>query len=128
MTIGYLSRWETFSAAHRLHSQHLSPTKNQEIYGKCNYPNGHGHNYKVQVTLRGKIDPATGMIINLHDLKLIIHQVIDLLDHRNIDKDIDYFAKSGRPSTAENIAVFIWLEISKRLDTILLEAQDSCVE
>ncbi|CAH2326259.1 6-pyruvoyl tetrahydrobiopterin synthase [Pelobates cultripes] len=66
---GHISRSMTFSACHRLHSNSLSDEENKRIFGKCNNPNGHGHNYKVIVTVRGKIDPVTGMVMNLTDLK-----------------------------------------------------------
>ncbi|MEE6510893.1 hypothetical protein FKM82_031254 [Ascaphus truei] len=64
-----ISRSVTFSACHRLHSCSLSAEENKSIFGKCNNPNGHGHNYRVVVTVRGKIDPVTGMVMNLTDLK-----------------------------------------------------------
>ncbi|XP_015224848.1 PREDICTED: 6-pyruvoyl tetrahydrobiopterin synthase-like [Cyprinodon variegatus] len=70
--IGYITRVQSFSACHRLHSLHLSDEENKEVYGKCNNPYGHGHNYKVEVTVRGKIDPVTGMVMNLTDLKRCI--------------------------------------------------------
>ncbi|KAJ1913037.1 hypothetical protein H4219_005373 [Mycoemilia scoparia] len=117
MPKGYISRWETFSSAHRLHNPRLSDETNRKIFGKCNWPNGHGHNYKVQVTIKGPIDPQTGMVINISKLKVVLKQVIDTLDHQNIDKDIRYFNNDEirRPSTAENIAVYIWLLVQKGL-------------
>eukprot|EP00039_Didymoeca_costata_P014050 m.222389 g.222389 ORF g.222389 m.222389 type:complete len:148 (+) comp15934_c1_seq1:1350-1793(+) len=90
--IAYVTRLESFSSAHRLHSPQLSDKENFELYGKCNSVNGHGHNYKIEVTCRGEIDPATGMVINLVDLKKAIHDtVMAKLDHKNIDKDEIYF-------------------------------------
>ncbi len=65
----YVSKTESFSACHRLHCPSLSDAENLAIFGKCNNPNGHGHNYKVEVILKGKVDPTTGMVINLTDLK-----------------------------------------------------------
>ncbi|KAJ0060673.1 hypothetical protein NL108_016871, partial [Boleophthalmus pectinirostris] len=71
----------------------LSDEENKKVYGKCNNPNGHGHNYKVEVTVRGKIDAKTGMVMNLTDLKRCIEDVIMTpLDHKNLDKDVPYFA------------------------------------
>lgn len=71
----------------------LSDDGNRKTYGKCNNENGHGHNYKVQVTVRGPCDPVTGMVMNLSDLKQNIDTAImDKLDHKNLDKDISYFA------------------------------------
>ncbi|RUP51160.1 hypothetical protein BC936DRAFT_149619 [Jimgerdemannia flammicorona] len=140
--IAYVSRIESFSAAHRLHSQFLSEADNVALYGKCNHPNFHGHNYKgrwvVEVTIRGQVDPQTGMVINISDLKQCMQvAIMDVLDHRNLvglrdsteirlklrtDLDVPYFSKNprifvdnpfmSRPwlslSTTENLAVFIW--------------------
>uniref|UniRef100_A0A3Q2DL51 6-pyruvoyltetrahydropterin synthase n=1 Tax=Cyprinodon variegatus TaxID=28743 RepID=A0A3Q2DL51_CYPVA len=77
--IGYITRVQSFSACHRLHSLHLSDEENKEVYGKCNNPYGHGHNYKVEVTVRGKIDPVTGMVMNLTDLKRCIETLIHFI-------------------------------------------------
>jgi len=110
----YLTRRETFSACHRLHSKALSDESNREVFGKCNNPNGHGHNYTVEVTVRGRPDPNTGMVINITDLKKVIQaEVMQILDHKNIDLDVPWFA--DRISTAENIAVFIWQSLSPSL-------------
>ncbi|XP_039595612.1 6-pyruvoyl tetrahydrobiopterin synthase [Polypterus senegalus] len=117
--LGYISRSETFSASHRLHSKSLSDEENERIFGKCNNPNGHGHNYKVEVTVRGEIDPVTGMIMNITDLKKCIEMaVMKPLDHKNLDKDVPYFANVV--STAENIAVFIWDSLQKLMEPNLL--------
>ncbi|XP_064620636.1 6-pyruvoyl tetrahydrobiopterin synthase-like [Lineus longissimus] len=103
----YISRTEKFSACHRLHSPALSEEENRAIFGKCNNPNGHGHNYKVEVVVKGKVDPSTGMVMNLTDLKVAMEEVVmKQMDHKNIDKDVPYF--ENIVSTAENIAVFIW--------------------
>ncbi|XP_067100289.1 6-pyruvoyl tetrahydrobiopterin synthase isoform X1 [Osmerus mordax] len=105
--IGYITRVQSFSACHRLHSKCLSDEENKRVFGKCNNPNGHGHNYKVEVTVRGKIDRHTGMVMNLTDLKKYIEEVIMIpLDHKNLDRDVPYFADVV--STTENVAVFIW--------------------
>ncbi|KAJ1913420.1 hypothetical protein IWQ60_009215 [Tieghemiomyces parasiticus] len=112
--IAYLSRSVTFSAAHRLHSQQLTPEENVQVYGKCNHPNGHGHNYKVELCVKGEIDPITGMVMNLTELKECIAACItEPLDHKNLDRDVAYF--SERPSTIENIAVFIWDSVDQHL-------------
>ncbi|XP_072166670.1 6-pyruvoyl tetrahydrobiopterin synthase-like [Diadema setosum] len=105
--IAYLTRIEKISSCHRLHSPALSDEENAALYGKCNNLHGHGHNYTVEVTLRGKVDPVTGMIINIADLKEYMKVgFIDLLDHKNLDKDVEYF--KTKVSTVENIACFIW--------------------
>ncbi|KAI8386986.1 hypothetical protein BD560DRAFT_383434 [Blakeslea trispora] len=105
--IAYITRSETFSAAHRLHSPKLSKEENKLVYGKCNHPHFHGHNYKVEITMQGKVDTVTGMVMNLVDLKECIQKaVMDPLDHRNLDMDVPFF--KSNPSTTENLAVFIW--------------------
>lgn len=92
----------------------LSDEKNRDIFGKCNSFNGHGHNYTVEISVKGPIDQTTGMVMNLTDLKQIMTDCIMLqLDHKCIDKDVAYF--KNVPSTAENIAVFIWNEIIEKL-------------
>ncbi|KAG0223778.1 hypothetical protein BGW42_004492 [Actinomortierella wolfii] len=81
----YVTRIEHFSAAHRLHSPHLDAAQNVALYGKCNHASGHGHNYKVEVTIQGTIDPQTGMVINISDLKKTLQTaVMDPCDHRNL--------------------------------------------
>ncbi|NXP49354.1 PTPS synthase, partial [Heliornis fulica] len=111
-----LSRSVTFSASHRLHSKALSDEENLKLFGKCNNPNGHGHNYKVIVTVRGEIDPVSGMVMNLTDLKEYMQEAImEPLDHKNLDKDVPYFADVV--STTENVAVFIWENLKKLLPT-----------
>ncbi|KAI8098881.1 uncharacterized protein BX664DRAFT_256234 [Halteromyces radiatus] len=111
MVTSYITRTASFSAAHRLHSTHLTEEENAAIYGKCNNPHFHGHNYKVEITVKGKIDPITGMVMNMVDLKACIElAVMDPLDHRNLDIDVEFF--KSVPSTVENLAVFIWNNIN----------------
>ncbi|XP_051523210.1 6-pyruvoyl tetrahydrobiopterin synthase-like [Myxocyprinus asiaticus] len=117
--IAYITRVESFNACHRLHSKSLSDEENKKIFGKCNNPNGHGHNYKVEVTVRGKIDRITGMVMNLTDLKEYIEEAImKPLDHKNLDMDVPYFANVV--STTENLAVFIWDSMAKLLQPNML--------
>ncbi|NP_001396140.1 6-pyruvoyl tetrahydrobiopterin synthase isoform 6 [Mus musculus] len=105
-----LSRLVSFSASHRLHSPSLSDEENLRVFGKCNNPNGHGHNYKGE----GGIDPVTGMVMNLTDLKEYMEEAImKPLDHKNLDLDVPYFADAV--STTENVAVYIWESLQKLL-------------
>lgn len=114
--IGYIKRTETFSAAHRLHSPLLSAEENERVYGKCNWPHGHGHNYTLTVVVKGSVDKRTGMIMNLSDLKEVIKtNVTDLLDHRNLDKDVPFFADCA--STSENLAIFVWKQLEGAINT-----------
>ncbi|KAL6044403.1 6-carboxy-5,6,7,8-tetrahydropterin synthase [Balamuthia mandrillaris] len=114
-----LSRRETFSASHRLHSPALTAEENTRIYGKCNNPHGHGHNYTLEVLVRGEIDSVTGMVMNLSDLKNAINEaVLSQLDHKNLDLDVEFFAT--RVSTTENVAVFCWNQLEAVLPKGLL--------
>ena len=99
MALVRISRVETFCAAHRLHNPSLTDEENRAIFGKCNWPNGHGHNYRLEVTLRGPVDPRTGMVMNLVDLKAAIQDaVLSKVDHRNLDKDVPFFRGPPRPA------------------------------
>ncbi len=102
----YLTLSTHFSAAHRLAHPDLSFEDNCEIYGKCARPNGHGHNYHLEVTVKGEVDPRTGMIVDLEGLQKVIDDyVVEPFDHTFLNKDIPYFSKVV--PTAENIAVHI---------------------
>lgn len=102
----YLTVSTHFSAAHRLAHPSLSYEENSEIYGKCARPNGHGHNYHLEVTVKGEIDPRTGMIVELGALHQVIDDyVVEPFDHTFLNKDIPYFAQVV--PTAENIAIYI---------------------
>jgi 6-pyruvoyltetrahydropterin/6-carboxytetrahydropterin synthase len=119
-----LTRRYSFAASHRLHSPVLSPQENQRIYGKCNNPYGHGHNYVAEVTLTGPLDPATGMIAHLGDLDLFVaREVLEPFDHRNLNEDVPVFR--DRVPTTENLCIEIFERLSKfpgaRLVRIRLE-------
>jgi 6-pyruvoyltetrahydropterin/6-carboxytetrahydropterin synthase len=102
-----LTRRYSFSASHRLHSVQLSEEENQRIYGKCNNPYGHGHNYVVEVTLTGAADPATGMIAHLGDLdQFVARAVIEPFDHTYLNKDVPAFRE--RVPTTENLCIEIF--------------------
>ena len=82
----YLTRRYLFSASHRLHSDEMSVAENQAVYGKCNNPHGHGHNYSVEVTVAGRVDPRTGMVCNLVDLDSFVHEkILERFDHQNLN-------------------------------------------
>ena len=102
-----VSRKEHFNSAHRLYNPSWSDEKNDAVFGKCNNPNFHGHNYELVVTLRGEPEADTGFVYDLMKLSdLIKDQVIKQFDHKNLNLDTPYF-KNLNP-TAENIAVVIW--------------------
>ena len=104
-----------FNAAHRLYRPDWSDEKNDAVFGKCNNPNFHGHNYDLEVSVRGEIDPETGYVIDLKILKDIIKsEVEDAFDHKNLNLDVEEF-KNLNP-TAENIVVVIWKKLRKKLE------------
>lgn len=113
-----VTRTYEFAAAHRLHSEALSDDENRRVFGKCNNPNFHGHNYGLEVTLSGPVDPRTGMVCNLDEVDSVVSRaVLDKLDHRNLSVDVDEFR--GVNPTAENIAAVIWSLLRPELGDIL---------
>jgi|TARA_Y100000590_G_scaffold80909_1_gene89843 6-pyruvoyltetrahydropterin/6-carboxytetrahydropterin synthase len=113
-----VSRKAHFNAAHRLFNPNWSDKRNTEIFGKCNNPNFHGHNYELIVSVTGTINPETGYVIDMSLLKQIIKEEIeDNLDHKNLNLDVVEF-KSIIP-TAENISIYIYNKIKSRLDSNL---------
>lgn len=112
----YITRKENFNAAHKLARHDWSDEQNLEVFGKCSNPNWHGHNYQLFVTVKGEIDPATGFLVDLKWLKEIINRnVIDKLDHKNLNLDVD-FMKDQLAST-ENLAVAIWKELAPHINS-----------
>lgn len=108
-------RKEHFNAAHRLFVPEWSDTENEDYFGVCSRPNYHGHNYTLVVKLTGEVDPITGYLYDLRALKhLIRSEVIDILDHRNLNLDVPDF-KELNP-TAENIAYVIWNKLRPRIE------------
>ncbi len=110
----YVTRKAEFSASHYYHNPSLSPEENRRMFGKCNNPHGHGHNYTLEVTVAGEIDPATGMVLDLKDLKRILEaEVIQLMDHKFLNKEVPAFA--SKIPTTENIAIEIWNLLAPKL-------------
>ena len=107
-----------FSAAHRLHSPQLSETENQELFGRCNNPNGHGHNYELEVTLSGPPD-ATGRLFPVHQLQKIVNDtIIDRFDHKHLNLDLpDFHDATGLNPTVENIAAVIFQKLAPTIPT-----------
>ena len=101
----------TFSAAHRLHNPNRDAEWNRRTYDKCDNPAGHGHNYSIEVSVRGRIDPETGMVIDLKRLKDIMRErVVDRVDHTNLDEDVDFLR--GVIPTTENLARAFWMQLA----------------
>jgi len=104
-----------FNAAHRLHNPDWSDAKNQAVFGLCNNPNYHGHNYELEVKITGEVDPQTGYLVDLKKLKELIHAQIEMrFDHKNLNLDTEEF-KNLIP-TAENICFVIWKILRTHLD------------
>ncbi len=111
MPIVTVTRRLTFNAAHRVHNAALSETENTELFGKCNNPNWHGHNYVLEVSVTGEVSGKTGYVIDLGQLKRIVNeQVVDKMDHRNLNIEVDFMR--GVIPTTENIVVACWRVIA----------------
>jgi 6-pyruvoyltetrahydropterin/6-carboxytetrahydropterin synthase len=111
----YITRRERFSAAHRMFRQDWSDEKNLEVFGKCSNPNWHGHNYVLWVTVKGEQSDDHGFVMNINILKKIINdKVIEKLDHRNINLDVNFM--KGKISSTENLAVAIWGELKSEIE------------
>lgn len=109
-----ITRREEFSAAHRLHDPALSEEENRRLYGICNNPNGHGHNYALEVTVRGPV-PRSGMVMDLNRLMALLREeVIAEVDHKHLNFDVPFLA--GVIPTAENVAVALWDRIAPRIE------------
>ena len=107
----YIQRRETFSASHRLYNAAWSDDQNEAVFGKCSNRFGHGHNFQLIVTVKGEVNPDTGFVMNLVDLKTIImHEIIDHVDHRNLNEDVP-FLQGVLPST-ENLAIAFWARLA----------------
>ena len=104
-----------FNAAHRLYRSDWDDQKNNDVFGKCNNPNFHGHNYALEVGITGEVDPETGYLIDIKKLKTIMkEEVEDYLDHKNLNLDVPEF-KVINP-TMENIAILIWNKLRDKLE------------
>ncbi|WP_437919437.1 6-pyruvoyl trahydropterin synthase family protein [Sphingobacterium sp. LRF_L2] len=103
----YITRRERFSAAHKLYREDWSQEQNEAVFGNCSNPNWHGHNYVLFVTVKGEINPETGFVIDLKKMKsIILRHVIDKLDHKNVNLDVDFM--KGKKASTEVIAVEIF--------------------
>lgn len=115
----YLTRKADFSASHYYHCPDLSPEENLRLFGKCSNLNGHGHNYVLEVTVKGEVDPKTGFVVDLKKLKDIMDkEVVEAMDHRHLNKEVPEF-KLHNPTT-ENLAVVIWKRLAPKLKSAQL--------
>lgn len=110
----YITRRVEFCASHYYHNPAWTPEENRRTFGKCNNPHGHGHNYVLEVTVTGSLNPVTGMVGDLKELKAILEQeVVQVMDHKFLNKEVAGFA--ARLPTTENIAVEIWALLASKL-------------
>ena len=115
----YLTRKCEFSASHFYHNPQWSEEENRRAFGKCANLNGHGHNYTLEVTVKGEVDPVTGFVVDLKELKDILNrEVVDAMDHRHLNKEVPEFAT--KIPTSENIAIAIWQRLEKKLNVAKL--------
>ncbi|HEY6305776.1 MAG TPA: 6-carboxytetrahydropterin synthase, partial [Candidatus Angelobacter sp.] len=129
----YLTRKAEFSASHYYHNPKFTAEENNRIFGKCNNPNGHGHNYTLEVTVKGQVDQRSGFVVDLKQLKEIMNrEVIEVLDHRFLNREVAEF-KDSIPTT-ENLAISIWNRLQSKLNVArlhrvrLYETQDLFVD
>lgn len=109
-----VSRSVEFSAAHRLFREDLSDAENLALFGPCSNPYGHGHNYVLEVTVAGPLDPATGMVVHFQDLKRILHEIVVApLDHRHLNHDVPFL--SGILPTSENLVAALWPRLDQAI-------------
>jgi len=113
----YITRRERFNAAHRLFRNDFNDEKNLEVFGKCSNPNWHGHNYELFVTVKGDINPQTGFLVNLTDLKHTIREKItNKLDHKNLNTEVDFL--QGKFTSTEVLCVSIWEQLEEEVKNL----------
>lgn len=116
MPTASLTRRVRFSAAHRYYRPEWSPERNRDVFGPCANPHGHGHNYLLEVTVAGEVDPETGFCVDLGMLDRVLkEEVVDRLDHQHLNHAVPEFREGGRIPTTENILVLLWERIAPRL-------------
>lgn len=107
MPIVSITRLVRFNAAHRVYNPSLSDEENQRLFGKCNNPNWHGHNYTLEVTVEGEVEAKTGFVVNLADIKKIVErEIVDVIDHKNLNLDVPFM--SGTIPSTENLVLACW--------------------
>jgi len=115
----YLTRRCEFSASHYYHNPAFTAEENQRVFGKCANLNGHGHNYTLEVTVKGEVDSTTGFVLDLKQLKDVLSdEVVEAMDHRHLNKEVPEFA--NRIPTAENLAIAIWNRLKVKLKSAQL--------
>lgn len=113
----YITRKASFNAAHKLFRPEWSNEENAAVFGKCSNPNWHGHNYQLFVTVKGEVNPQTGFLVDLKWLKDITNEyVIDKIDHKNLNLDVDFM--KGKLASTENLAIAVWDELFPHIEEV----------
>lgn len=121
----YLTRKESFNAAHKLYNTAWSKEKNKQIYGKCANENWHGHNYDLYVTLKGEVNEETGYLFDAKELSRLINvHILEKVDHLNLNLDVDFM--QGKICSTENLAIAIWNELEPLLKGVELHCIKLC--
>lgn len=116
MNLAHMTRRVTFSAAHRYWREEWSEERNRAVFGACANPHGHGHNYALEATVEGEIDPETGFCMDLGALDDVLREaVVVVLDHRHINHAVSEFGPGGMVPTTENLAAWAWPRVAERL-------------
>lgn len=115
MSLAYLTRRVTFAAAHRYWREEWSEERNRAVFGACANPHGHGHNYVLEATVEGAIDPETGFSVDLGTLDAALGSVVEVLDHQHLNHAVAEFGPGGLVPTSENLLVWIWPRVRGRL-------------
>jgi len=119
----FITRVVEFSAAHRLFRDDWTPEQNQEAFGACSNPFGHGHNYELEVTVKGQVDPATGMVVHFQKLKAVLQElVVSPLDHRHLNHDVPFLA--GKLPTSEVLLTELWSQLAPAIRSASAERVD----
>ncbi|MEO6546507.1 MAG: 6-carboxytetrahydropterin synthase [Ferruginibacter sp.] len=114
----YITRIEHFNAAHRLFNPEWTREQNEEVFGKCANENWHGHNFELYVTIKGDPDPSTGFVYDVKKLSIIVKEfVIDRLDHKNLNMDVDFM--TGKICSIENLIIAIWEQLTPHLPAVV---------
>ena len=113
----YIVRKEHFNAAHKLYNPKWNNDKNMSVFGICSNENWHGHNYEIEVTVKGKINPESGMLVNLKDLsKIMKEEIIDKVDHKNLNLDVPFL--EGIITTTENVTIKFWEILDEKIKSL----------
>lgn len=118
MSVAYLTRRVRFAAAHRYWRDEWSEERNRRVFGLCANPHGHGHNYVLEATVEGSVDPVTGFAVDLGSLDRALHEaVVEPLDHQHLNHAVGAFGPGGAVPTTENLLVWAWPRVADRLPT-----------